>query len=110
MSALQPAGVSRNLGVRPNLNRRAIQIKKRTDSLDMVRGMALAEAAAADKDKDVRSEIKEDSDEERLKLRLFVGERSTFVTLDNFDVDHVWGDSAARDRIQKKIRAALAHL
>ena len=110
MSALELAGASTNLLGPPEPQSTAIQMKKRTDSLDMVRGMALAEAAAADKDKDVRTEIKEDSDEARLKLRLFVGERSTVVTMGNFDVDHVWGDSAARDRIQQKIRAALAHL
>jgi hypothetical protein len=85
-------------------------MKKRADSVEMVRGMAVAEAAASNKNGAVRSEIRDDDDEARLKLRLFVGEQSTLVTLDNFDVDHVLEDTGARSRIEGKIRSALTGL
>jgi len=46
-------------------------------------------------------------DTERLKIRVFIGERSTVVTFENIDVDHVLSDSVARGKIEQQIRTAL---
>ena len=76
----------------------------------MVRGMALDEAAAISENEAARSEIKDDLDTERLTLRLFVVTRSTLVTADNIDVDHVLSDTPVRKRVRDRIRAALLEL
>jgi hypothetical protein len=83
-------------------------MRKRADSVDVVRGMALTEAAAGNSGKALRAEIRDNADEMRLRLRLFVDQQWTVVTMDNSDVDHVLEDSGARVRIQQRIRAALA--
>jgi hypothetical protein len=82
----------------------------RADRVDVVRGMALDEGAAISENEAARSEGKDGFDTERLKLRLFVDTRSTLVTVDNIDVDHVLGDAAVRQRVRDRIRIALSEV
>ncbi len=72
--------------------------------------MTLAEAAAVAGDQAVRTEMKDDFDIEQLKVRVFIGQRSTVITFADIDWDKVSGDETVRRKIERQIRAALADL
>jgi len=77
----------------------------------MIRGMALAVAGAAAGSEAVRTSV-EVNDEydppELLKLRVFVGQRSTVVVIPGSDVERVLSDEAVRRNVERQLSAALA--
>jgi len=84
----------------------------RQEATRLIRGMALAVAAGiAKKDEAVRTQV-EVNDEfdppELLKLRVFIGQRSTVVAVPGLDVDHVLSDEAVRRKVERLIVAAAA--
>ena len=85
-------------------------MNSRARSIDVIRGMLLSEASAVAGDEAVRTEVKDEFDTDRLKLRVFVGERSTVTTFEWIDADHVSTDDAVRGKILRQIRDALADL
>ena len=77
----------------------------------LIRGMALAVAAGIAGGEAVRTavEVNDEFDPpELLKLRIFIGERSTVVAISGADVDHVLGDDAVRQKVERQIGAAVA--
>ena len=70
----------------------------RKDNIDIVRGMALAAAAAKAKGEAVNTEVTEDFDNEQLKIRVRIGKRSAVFAVYNADVERVQGDRAVAGR------------
>jgi hypothetical protein len=77
----------------------------------MIRGMALAAAAAYQGTEGVRTQVELSDDfdpPELLKLRIFIGERSAVVAISGPDVARVRSDEAARRKVDRLIGAAVA--
>jgi hypothetical protein len=76
----------------------------------MIRGMALAAAAAIAGGEAVRTavEVNDEFDPpELLKLRVFIGQRSTVLAVSGSDVDYLLSDGAVRLKVERQINAAL---
>jgi hypothetical protein len=87
----------------------------RTEAVELLCGVILAQAAALAGDESVRTEINDEiTDEvdppEALKVRLFLGARSTVIAIDGRDVAHVRTDDAVRRKLERQVRDALAGL
>lgn len=77
----------------------------------VIRGMALAAAAAVAGGEAVRTavEVNDEFDPpELLKLRVFIGQRSTVVAISGSDVVHVLSDEAVRRKVERQMSAAVA--
>jgi hypothetical protein len=86
-------------------------VRDREEAIRMIRGMALGAAAAIARDDAVRTaiEVKDEFDPpELLKLRIFMGQRSTVVAVPGMDLDHVLSDAAVRQKVERQISAAVA--
>jgi len=77
----------------------------------MIRGMALAVAGAVASGEAVRTavEVNDEFDPpELLKLRVFIGQRSTVVVIPGSDVERVLSDEAVRRKVERQMSAAVA--
>ena len=81
------------------------------EALRMIRGMALAAAAAYQGSEGVRTqaELNDDFDPpDLLRLRIFIGERSTVAAISGSDVARVRSDEAVGRKVDRLIGAAVA--
>jgi hypothetical protein len=81
------------------------------EALRTIRGMALAAAAAYQGTEGVRTQVELNDDfdpPELLKLRIFIGERSTVVAISGPDVARVRSDEAVRRKVDRLIGVAVA--
>jgi hypothetical protein len=88
-------------------------VRNRDDAIEVIKGMALAAAAdiaRADAVREaVRVEVKDEFDpSEPLKLRVFIGQRATAVSVEGWDVDHVLSNGAVYQRVTQHIKTTLA--
>jgi hypothetical protein len=86
-------------------------VRDREEAIRVIRGMALIAATAIAGDEAVRTavEVKDEFDPpELLKLRIFIGQRSTVVAVPGLDVDQVLGDDTVRRKVERQIAAAVA--
>ena len=80
----------------------------RKDNIDIVRGMALAAAAAVAKGDAVHTEVTEDFANEQLKVRVRIGKRSAVFAVYNADVERVQGDRVVARKVERLIQETLA--
>ena len=82
----------------------------RKENIDIIRGMALAAAAAAAPSEAVNTEVTEDFPNEQVKVSVRVGKRSAVFAVYNGDVERVQGESAVMRKAEGLIQGALAQL
>lgn len=82
----------------------------RKTNMEAIRGMALSAGAAIAKDEAVSSQVEDDFDHERLKVKVRIGKRMATFTVDNIEVDHLLSDAAVRTRVERVIEDALKSL
>jgi hypothetical protein len=89
-------------------------VTSRKDSVDIIRGMALAAAGAlgGPQGDAVRTEAKDDPFDPTgpVAVRVFIGERSAVFRVNGADVDHVSSDGAVRMLVERLIQEALSEL
>jgi hypothetical protein len=85
-------------------------VPSRKDNIDIIRGMALAAAAALAAGEAVSTEVREDFDNEQLQVRVFVGKRSAVFAVYNADVERVQDDRVVAQKVERLIHEALSDL
>jgi hypothetical protein len=86
-------------------------VTDRAETLRLIRGMVMAVASEVAGGEAVRTQV-EVNDEfdppELLKLRVFIGQRSTVVAISGSDVDRIRGDEATRRKVERQVGSALS--
>ena len=82
----------------------------RKENIDIIHGMALAAAAARANGEAVSTEVREDFDNEQIKVRVRIGWRSAVFAVYNADVERVQSDRAVARKIERLIQGALAEI
>jgi len=85
-------------------------VPSRKDNIDIIRGMALAAAAAVAKGEAVNTEVREDFDNEPLEVRVFIGNHSAVFRVNGADIDHLGGNGAVRMQVEPQVQGALSDL
>lgn len=81
------------------------------EAIRLIRGMALVAAAKIAGYEAVRTEVEAPDAFDppgRFKVRVFIGQRSTVVAVTGLEVDHFLNDKAVREKVERRIGAAVA--
>ncbi len=83
----------------------------RDEAIRVIRGLVLAEAAAqAGRDAVHTEDPVDDFDTEQVRIRVFIGQRSTLLSFEGIDGDHVQSDIAVWRKVERQIKDAVTDL